>query len=110
MAYMQEPGRAPLANKKVEALTNGVPLKQEKSRLQNALDKADKKSMDDGGPRKILGDFGGSGAGWRTSGRNRDIGSYVTTFVKEMVSPSKQPKPKPSQEETKGSGFGGRGY
>ena len=31
MAYMQEPGRAPLKNKKFEDLTNGTPLKQEMS-------------------------------------------------------------------------------
>lgn len=29
MAYMQEPGRAPLKNKKFEDLTNGTPLRQE---------------------------------------------------------------------------------
>ncbi len=103
MAYMQEPGRAPLANKKVEALTNGVPLRQEKnifeiaednkpSRYERAIDIADQKSMDDGGPRKLLGDFGGGGSSWRTSGRNRDIGSFVYNFAKEMISPSK-PKP-----------------
>jgi len=104
MAYTQMTGREPLKNKKFEELTNGTPLRQQ-SRLQNALDKADKKSKDDGGTRYYSGDFGGGGNRRVASGRNRDILSYATTFVKEMVSPSE-----PTKEETKGSGFGGRGY
>ena len=106
MAYMQKPGRGPLANKKVEALTNGQPLRQEKSRYERAKEIADKKSREDGSPSTYTGSFSGGG-GRRTGGTDRDIGSYVYNFAKEMISPS---KPKPSKKETKGSGYGGRGY
>ncbi len=89
MAYMQKPGRGPLANKKVEALTNGQPLRQEMSRYERAKKIADKKSMDDGGTRYYSGDFGNSGGRKVAAGKNRDIGSYVYNFAKEMISPSK---------------------
>lgn len=103
---MQNPGRGPLANKKVEALTNGTPLRQEKSRFQRAKEIADKKSKEAGSPSTYAGSFSGGG-GRRTGGTDRDIGSYVYNFAKEMISPS---KPKPSAKQTKGSGYGGRGY
>ena len=104
---MQKPGRGPLANKKVEALTNGTPLKQEKSRFERAKEIANKKSMDDGGYSYYTGSMGSNSGRGSVSGKNRDIGSYAYNFAKEMISPS---KPKPSAKETKGSGFGGRGY
>ena len=108
---MQKPGRGPLANKKVEALTNGTPLRQEKSRFERAKEIANKKSIKAGSPSTYTGSFSGGG-GRRTGGTDRDIGSYVYNFAKEMISPSEPEKSKPklSAEETKGSGFGGRGY
>ena len=74
MAYMQKPGRGPLANKKVEALTNGTPLKQEKnifeigedkkpSRYERANKIANKKAKAAGSPSTFMGDFGGGGGG-----------------------------------------------
>lgn len=113
--YTQETGRGPLKNKKFEELTNGTPLRQEKSRFQNALDIADQRSMDDGGYSYYTGSMGSNSGRGSVSGRNRDIGSYAYNFVKEMISPSKpeskpKSKPKSSAKETKGSGFGGRGY
>jgi len=104
MAYMQKPGRGPLANKKVEALTNGIPLKQQ-SRYERAKEIANKKSYEDGGTSYYTGSMGSSSGSGRASGKTRDIGSYVYNFAKEMISPSK-----PTKKETKGSGFGGRGY
>lgn len=103
---MQKPGRGPLANKKVEALTNGQPLKQEMSRYERAKKIANEKSLEDGSPSTYTGSFSGGG-GKPTGGTDRDIGSYVYNFAREMIYPS---KPKPSKEETKGSKFGGRGY
>lgn len=62
--------------------------------------------METGSPSTYTGSFSGGG-GRRTGGTDRDIGSYVYNFAKEMISPS---KPKPSAKQTKGSGYGGRGY
>tara|TARA_R110002074_G_scaffold24070_4_gene72120 strand:+ start:43 stop:363 length:321 start_codon:yes stop_codon:yes gene_type:complete len=105
--YTQETGRGPLKNKKFEELTNGTPLRQEKSRFERAKEIANKKSMDDGGYSYYTGSMGSNSGRGSVSGKNRDIGSYAYNFAKEMISPS---KPKPSAKETKGSGFGGRGY
>jgi hypothetical protein len=50
MAYMQEPGRAPLKNKKFEDLTNGTPLKQEMSNDEKeGRGKYSKNKKDSGG-------------------------------------------------------------
>ena len=89
MAYTQMTGREPLKNKKFEELTNGTPLRQEMSRYERAKKIANKKSMENGGTSYYAGSMGSSSGTGRASGRNRDIGSYVYNFAKEMISPSK---------------------
>jgi len=55
MAYMQEPGRAPLKNKKFEALTNGTPLRQEMSNDEKeGRGKYSKNKKDSGGSYKLV--------------------------------------------------------
>jgi len=50
MAYMQETGRPPLKNKKIEDLTNGIPLRQEMSNDEKeGRGKYSKNKKDSGG-------------------------------------------------------------